>query len=46
MGYEKLDKIIENTELLINNLLKHVHSCDHSCCVKDLLTEIFGNKVH
>jgi hypothetical protein len=41
MVSQKLDKIIENTELLINSLLKHVHSCDHSCCVKDVLKEIY-----
>jgi hypothetical protein len=46
MGSQKLDKIIDSTELLINSLLKHIHKCDHSCCVKDVLSGIYeDNKV-
>lgn len=41
MGSQKLDKIIDSTEGLVNALLKHVHSCDHICCVKDVLKEIY-----
>ena len=41
MVSQKLDKIIDNTELLLNSLIKHVHSCDHICCVKDVLKEIY-----
>ena len=43
MGSEKLDKLIDNTESLLNNLLHHVHKCDHNCCVKDVLRGIYEN---
>ena len=41
MGSEKLDKLIDSTESLLNNLLHHVHKCDHNCCVKDVLGVIY-----
>jgi hypothetical protein len=41
MGSEKLDKLIDSTESLLNNLLHHVHKCDHDCCVKDVLAGIY-----
>lgn len=43
MGSEKLDKLIDNTESLLNNLLNHIHKCDHNCCVKDVLRGIYEN---
>ena len=43
MASRNLDKIIDNTEVLLNNLLHHVHSCDHCCCVKDVLRRIYEN---
>ena len=43
MGSEKLDKLIDSTESLLNNLLHHVHKCDHECCVKDVLSGIYGD---
>lgn len=44
MGSEKLGKLIDNTELLLDNLLHHVHKCDHSCCVKDVLVGIYADR--
>ena len=44
MGSEKLDKLIDSTEILLNNLLHHIHKCDHNCCVKDVLSQIYDDK--